>query len=106
MRDYFARIYKAGFGVEGDEYIKEISLDFCRKQKLKEAMLESVKLLKSSSFDEISEVINEALKLGSDNKFGYDYKVDFEQRFEIKARNPVTTGWKEVDDLCKGGLGE
>jgi len=106
VRDYFARIYKAGFGVEGDEYIKETSLDFCRKQKLKEAMLESVKLLKSSSFDEISEVINEALKLGSDNKFGYDYKVDFEQRFEIKARNPVSTGWKEVDDICKGGLGE
>jgi len=106
VRDYFARIYKAGFGVEGDEYIKEISLDFCRKQKLKEAMLESVKLLKSSSFDEISEIINEALKLGSDNKFGYDYKVDFEKRFELKTRNAVSTGWKELDDLCKGGLGE
>jgi len=106
VRDYFARIHKAGFGVDGDEYIKETSLDFCRKQKLKEAMLESVKLLKSSSFDEISEVINQALKLGSDNKFGYDYKVDFEKRFEIKARNAVSTGWKEVDDLCKGGLGE
>jgi replicative DNA helicase len=106
VRDYFARIYKAGFGVEGDEYIKETSLDFCRKQKLKEAMLESVKLLKSSSFDEISEVINEALKLGSDNKFGYDYKVDFEKRFELKTRNAVSTGWKEIDDLCKGGLGE
>jgi len=106
VRDYFARIYKAGFGVEGDEYIKETSLDFCRKQKLKEAMLESVKLLKSSSFDEISEVINEALKLGSDNKFGYDYKVDFEKRFELKTRKAVSTGWKEIDDLCKGGLGE
>ena len=106
VRDYFARIYKAGFGVEGDEYIKETSLDFCKKQKLKEAMLESVKLLKNSSFDEISCVINEALKLGSDNKFGYDYKADFEERFEIKARSPITTGWKEVDDLCKGGLGE
>jgi len=106
VRDYFARIYKAGFGVEGDEYIKETSLDFCRKQKLKEAMLESVRLLKNSSFDEISEVINEALKLGSDNKFGYDYKVDFEKRFELKTRNAVSTGWKEIDELCKGGLGE
>ena len=47
VRNYFARIHKSD--VEGSDYIKEVSLDFCRKQKLKEAMLESVKLLKSSS---------------------------------------------------------
>lgn len=64
------------------DYIKETSLEFCRKQKLKEAMMESVGLLQSCSFDEISTVINDALKLGSDNNFGYDYLVDFEERFK------------------------
>lgn len=88
------------------EYIKEISLEFCRKQKLKEAMIESVNLLQACSFDEISKVINDALKLGSDNNFGYDYLADFEERFRPKFRNPVTTGWKEIDNISSGGLGK
>ena len=41
-----------------------------------------------------------------DNDYGYDYLKDFEQRFQIKARNPITTGWKEIDTLCKDGLGK
>tara|TARA_R110002110_G_scaffold24779_1_gene92441 strand:+ start:3978 stop:5354 length:1377 start_codon:yes stop_codon:yes gene_type:complete len=106
VRDYFSRIYKSDMEVEGEEYIKDTALDFCKKQVLKEAMLKSVSLLKNSSFDEISSTINEALKLGCDNNFGYDYLKDFEQRFEIKARNPVSTGWKHVDELIKGGLGK
>jgi len=104
-RDFFARIYKSEIEIGGEEYIKETSLDFCRKQKLKEAMIKSVKLLESSSFDEISDVINGALKLGSSTDFGYDYKADFEERFKIKVRNPASTGWKSIDDLSKGGLG-
>ena len=52
-------------------------------------MLRSVDLLKNSSFDEISEIINEALRLGATSDFGYDYKSDFEARFVKKARNPI-----------------
>ena len=59
VRSFFARIYNGD--VEGREYIKETALEFCRKQKLKEAMMESVKLLQTSSFDEISSVINLSL---------------------------------------------
>jgi len=105
VRDYFSRIYKSDMEVEGEEYIKDTALDFCKKQVLKEAMLKSVGLLKSSSFDEISSTINDALKLGCDNNFGYDYIRDFEKRFEIKTRNPISTGWEHVDGLIKGGLG-
>ena len=105
-RDFFARIYKSEIEIGGEEYIKDTALDFCRKQKLKEAMIKSVSLLESSSFDEISSVINEALKLGSSTDFGYDYKADFEERFKLKVRNPTSTGWQVIDDLCKGGLGK
>ena len=104
VRSYFARIHKSD--VDGSDYIKEVSLDFCRKQKLKEAMLESVKLLKSSSYDEISSVINGALKLGADNNYGYDYLADFEERFMVHARDPISTGWTEIDQICKDGLGK
>ena len=106
IRAFFAQIHKSNLEVDGAEYIKDTSLDFCKKQKLKEAMLRSVKLLQNSSFDEISAVINDALVLGSDTDFGYDYIGDFEERFQIKARQPVTTGWEAIDGLMKGGLGK
>ena len=88
------------------KYIKEQSLDFCRKQNLKEAMMKSVGLLQTCSFDEISKTINDSLKLGSENNFGYDYLADFEARFVPKHRHAVTTGWKEIDSICGGGLGK
>tara|TARA_A100001515_G_C4572842_1_gene210314 strand:- start:15 stop:1385 length:1371 start_codon:yes stop_codon:yes gene_type:complete len=106
VRDYFARIHKSDMGVDGEEYIKKTALDFCKKQKLKEAMIKSVGLLQKSSFDEIAEEINNALKLGSDNNFGYDYLKDFEERFVFRPRNPVTSGWKYIDEICEGGLGQ
>ena len=103
-KEYLVNVLKDPSIIEDCDYVKETSLDFCKKQKLKEAMMQSVKLLNRSSFDEISTVINDALKLGSDTDFGYDYKLDFEERFKIKQRNPITTGWKEIDAICKDGL--
>ena len=103
VTDYFSRIHKRE--MTDIDYIKEASLDFCRKQNLKDAMMKSVNLLQNCSFDEISKVINDALKLGSENNFGYDYFVDFEKRFVTKYRNPVTMGWSEIDSICGGGLG-
>ena len=104
LRDYYTRIKSTS--VEGTQYIKEVSLDFCKKQKLKEALFETIKLLQTSSFDEISKVINDALVLGCANDNGHDYLADFEERFTFKARNPTTTGWTEIDSITKGGLGK
>ena len=36
-----------------------------------------------------------------DNNFGYDYLKDFEKRYEFKARDPVSTGWTEIDNIIK-----
>jgi hypothetical protein len=104
VKDYFARIAVTEL-VEDVEYVKATALDFCKKQKLKEAIMKSVGLLKTSSFDEIKEVIDGAMKLGLDNNHGYDYLLDFEERFLLKSRNPMATGWKTIDDIIKGGLG-
>ena len=92
--------------IENSQYIKDSSIDFCRKQVLKGAMMKSVKLIKSSSFDEIQKVIEEALKLGTDNNFGHDFLKDFEERYTITSRDPVSTGFERVDEICKGGLGK
>tara|TARA_Y100001970_G_scaffold52693_3_gene66659 strand:- start:13579 stop:14946 length:1368 start_codon:yes stop_codon:yes gene_type:complete len=103
IRDFFARMSKTE--VQDEEYIKDTAVDFCKKQVLKEAILKSVPLLKKSSFNDIQTLINNAMKLGNDNDDGYYYIEDFEKRFEIKARDPITTGWKVVDGLTKGGIG-
>jgi len=105
VRKYFARVLSTDNSVENAEHIKEVALDFCKKQKLKSAMLKCVGLIRTSSYDEISQTINDALKLGSDNNYGYDYLADFEERFQIKARNPITTGWDVIDKITHGGLG-
>jgi replicative DNA helicase len=92
--------------IPNSQFIKDSSLDFCRKQVLKGAMMKSVKLIKSSSFDEIQKVIEEALKLGTDNNFGHDFIKDFEERYTLTSRDPVSTGFERVDEICKGGLGK
>ena len=103
VRDYFARICIRS--IEDERYIKETSLDFCKKQKLKEALMTSVDLIQNSSYDEVRKVIDDALRLGTDNDFGHEFLKDFELRYEIKARNPVATGWEKVDSIMKMGLG-
>ena len=103
VRDYYARCEARD--VQDSSYIKDTSLDFCKKQKLKGALVQSVELIRSSSFDEVKQVIDEALKLGMDNNFGHDFLKDFEARYEIKARNPVSTGWDKIDKITKKGIG-
>jgi len=104
VREFYVRSQVGG--TTDVEYIKDTSLDFCKKQNLKAAMVKSIGLLQNSSFDEISQVINDSLKLGMDNEEGYDWKRDFEERFKPRFRNPITTGWELIDNISKGGLGQ
>tara|TARA_R100000458_G_C8269055_1_gene243858 strand:+ start:821 stop:2188 length:1368 start_codon:yes stop_codon:yes gene_type:complete len=104
VRDFYARTLASG-NLDEEEYIKQTSLDFCKKQKLKEAIIKSVDLIQKSSYEEVKGLIDEALSLGIDNEVGHDYKKDFELRYQVKARNPISTGWELIDGLCKNGLG-
>jgi replicative DNA helicase len=106
VRDFFVRTFSNETELKDAEYVKENALEFCKKQKLKEAMIKSVELLKDNSFEKIKSTLDDALKLGTDTDFGYDYILDFDKRFELKARNPVSTGWQEVDGIMHGGLGK
>ena len=105
VRHFFARVMKSE-GVDEANYVKDKAIDFCRKQVLKGAMMKSIKLIKSSSFDEIEKVIQDALKLGTDNNFGHNYHTDALKRFELVNRSPISTGWDRMDEICKGGLGK
>ena len=104
VKQFFVRV-QATPETDDKEYIKTASLDFCKKQVLKHAMMKSVPLLNKCSFEEIEKLIIKALRSGMDNDFGYDYIQDFEERFKFKARNPISTGWPKIDKVTKGGLG-
>ena len=105
VMDYFVKV-QAFPEIQDREYIVSKSVDFCRKQVLKKAMMKSVPLLNKCSFEEIEKLISDALRLGVCNDHGYDYIKDFEARFIERARNPVTTGWGKIDKITKGGLGQ
>ena len=105
IREYFARALSDIRILDSAEFVKDTSLEFCRKQKLREAMIKSSTLLQKCSFDEISVLINNALKAGADSDFGYDYIKDFEKRFELSTRETITTGWEKVDQITGGGGG-
>ena len=104
VRSFYTEFTTSGNTVDID-YVKTNAIEFCKKQKLKEAMIKSVELLKNSSFDEIRSLVDTALKLGTNPDVGYLYEEQFEERYEIKARDVVSTGWKVIDDITRGGLG-
>jgi len=104
VRSFYAQFIAAGNTIDTD-FVKSNAIEFCKKQKLKEAMIKSVELLKKSSFEEIRKVVDNALKLGNNPDVGYLYEEQFEERYELKARNVVSTGWDIIDGMTRGGLG-
>jgi replicative DNA helicase len=92
-------------GSEDLAYVKKEFLTFAKNQKVKEALLKSVDLLKSGQYDKIIDTMNAASKVGAENDLGLDYIQDFESILEDVKRNSCSTGWEVIDDLMDGGLG-
>lgn len=88
------------------EYVKSTALEFCKNQKMKVAIIESVDLLKSGKYDLIKKKVDNALKAGTDKDIGHDYVLDIAARYEEGARTCVSSGWNVIDDITNGGLAE
>lgn len=86
------------------EYVKNTTLEFCKNQKMKKAILESVELLKKGDFDAIKKMVDGAMKLGADKDIGHEYKVDIVDRYAEGARECVPTNWEVINDIMGGGL--
>jgi len=87
------------------DYIKNEFTDFCKNQNLKNVILTSVDLLKAGSYDRIKDLVDNAMKVGTETDLGLDYKEDFDDRMEDLKRSTVPTNWKPINDLMDGGLG-
>ena len=87
------------------KYTKDKSLDFCKNQKLKAAILESVQLLQQGKYDAIKNTVDEAMKAGADKDIGHEYIDHVEARFDANSRKTIATPWEVINDLTDGGLG-
>jgi replicative DNA helicase len=92
--------------MESDDltFVKDEILKFCKNQEIKQAIMDSVSLLKHGNFDEIKTKIDSAMKAGADTNIGLEYVTDVAARYNEAARHTITTGWDVVDDLMDGGL--
>jgi len=86
------------------KFVKETFLEFCKNQKLKNAILNSVDYLKQGQYENIKVVVDEALKAGTERNLGHVYFEDVEKRMSEMARDTVPTGWDIIDQVCDGGL--
>ena len=88
------------------EFVQSQTLDFCKNQSLKSAILESVDLLDNKDYDGIKSIIDEAMKAGTERDIGQDYITSLDLRLEASARATTQTPWDVINDIMDGGLGE
>lgn len=87
------------------QFVREQFLEFCKNQKLKNAILESVDHLKAGDYDNIKMLVDKAMKAGMERNLGHNYHKEVAGRMSEMCRKTISTGWEVVDDLMDGGLG-
>jgi replicative DNA helicase len=104
--EYLHRM-KASPNIGDLEFVKEKSLDFCKKQALKQALEESVKAIAAEQYDQVVYLMKDALAKGQPATFGHDFFEDYEARFALINRITCPTGLGPIDgrDILNGGLG-
>jgi len=88
-------------------YVKDKTLDFCKRQAFKEALEKSVELISEDNFDSVLSLMKKAVSIGIPNTIGHDFFEDMEARFTRVSRAVCPTGIPELDqkDILNGGLG-
>ena len=86
------------------EFVQEKTLEFCKNQVVKNAIMESVELLESQRYDEIKTLIDDAMKAGVETDIGHEYITGLEERLTKQTRETLPTGWDSVNELMDGGL--
>ncbi len=87
------------------QFVREQFLEFCKNQKLKNAIIESVDHLKTGEYDKIKGLVDKAMKAGMERNLGHNYHKDVATRMSEMCRNTIPTGWDVIDSLMDGGLG-
>lgn len=88
-------------------YIKDKSLDFCRKAGLQKALEQSVELISTEKYERVVDIIKNAITAGVANSVGLDLTTDIDVRYSETFRKTIATGIPELDQrkILNGGLG-
>jgi len=89
------------------QFVKDKSLDFCKKQAMREALEKAVELIATDNIDSVVDLMKNALAAGTPAAIGHDFFVDSEARFIRTRRLTCPTGLPQIDaqDVLNGGLG-
>ena len=89
------------------EYVKEKSLEFCKRQAFKEALEQAVELIQTDKYEHVVDIMKNAVSVGLPNSNGHDFFEDIEARFVAINRQVCPTGLTRLDaqDILRGGLG-
>ena len=87
------------------EFVQTQTVDFCKNQTLKNAILNSVELLENEDYDGIKSIIDEAMKAGTTRDLGQDYITSLDLRLEGSTRTTTKTPWDVINEIMDGGLG-
>jgi replicative DNA helicase len=88
-------------------YVKDKSLDFCRKQAFKDALEKAVDLIQTEKFEDVVTLMKTAVSVGLPSSVGHDFFEDVEARFVKVNRQVCPTGLPKLDtkDILNGGVG-
>ena len=86
------------------EFVQEKTLEFCRNQVIKSAIMDSVELLDTQQYDKIKGVIDTAMRAGVERDIGHEYITGFDERITQQSRNCVPTKWDSINEIMDGGL--
>ena len=102
----FLHRVKAGSDLGDLEFVKDKTLDFCRKQAFKDALEQAVDLIQTEKFESVLTLMKKAVSVGLPCSNGHDFFEDAEARFVKINRQVCPTGLARLDapDILRGGL--
>lgn len=89
------------------QYVKDKSLEFCKRQAFRDALEKSVELIQTENYESVLSIMKEAISVGMPNSSGHDFFDDIEARFVQINRQVCPTGLDKIDsqEILRGGLG-
>jgi len=90
------------------QYVKDKSLEFCRKQALKKALESAVDQMQENKYESIVETIKKAVQVGTAPSVGHDFFNEMDARFTKLKRDTIPTRLAELDkkEILNGGSGK
>ena len=84
-------------------HVIDETVEFCKQQAFRNAIFESVELVKLEKYDDIYATFKNAMMAGEKKNLGHSYFNDINSRV-MEKRYPISTGFPLLDDQISGGL--